>query len=87
MLKISPLPRFDPRTVELVASRYTDCAILAISKVYVKRDTMLDFLMNYSEVSWQTLREDNYALWLDPAWQKMQPTLPSTCVLAKQLTV
>jgi hypothetical protein len=27
--KISPPPVFDPRTVHLVASRYTDCAIPA----------------------------------------------------------
>ena len=27
--KISPLPGFDPRTVQPVASRYTDCAIPA----------------------------------------------------------
>jgi hypothetical protein len=26
--KISPPPEFDPRTVQSVASRYTDCAIL-----------------------------------------------------------
>jgi hypothetical protein len=29
VLKISPLPGFDPRTVQPVASRYTDCAIPA----------------------------------------------------------
>jgi hypothetical protein len=29
VLKISPPPGFDPRTVQLVASRYTDCAIPA----------------------------------------------------------
>ena len=29
VLKISPLPGFDARTVQLVASRYTDYAILA----------------------------------------------------------
>jgi hypothetical protein len=29
VLKISPPPRFDPRTVQLVASRYTDHAIPA----------------------------------------------------------
>ena len=28
--KISPPPEFDPRTVQPVASRYTDCAILAL---------------------------------------------------------
>jgi hypothetical protein len=27
VLKISPPPGFDPRTVQFVASRYTDCAI------------------------------------------------------------
>ena len=30
MWKISPLPGFDPRTVQPVASRYTDCAIPAL---------------------------------------------------------
>jgi hypothetical protein len=30
--KISPLSGFDPRTVQPVASRYTDCAILAHTK-------------------------------------------------------
>jgi len=35
VLKISPLPRFDPRTVQPVASRYTDRAIPA-------HDTMCD---------------------------------------------
>jgi hypothetical protein len=30
--KISPPPGFDPRTVQPVASRYTDCAILAHTK-------------------------------------------------------
>jgi hypothetical protein len=29
VLKISPPPGFDPRTVQVVASRYTDCAIAA----------------------------------------------------------
>jgi hypothetical protein len=29
VLKISPLPGFDPRTVQLVASRYTDYAMPA----------------------------------------------------------
>ena len=29
MRKISPLPGFDPRTVQPIASRYTDCAIPA----------------------------------------------------------
>jgi hypothetical protein len=29
VLKISPPPEFDPRTVQLVASRYTDYAIAA----------------------------------------------------------
>jgi hypothetical protein len=29
VLKISPPPGFDPRTVQLIASRYTDCAIPA----------------------------------------------------------
>jgi hypothetical protein len=29
VLKISPPPGFDPRTIQLVASRYTDYAILA----------------------------------------------------------
>jgi len=33
--KISPPPRFDPRTVQLVASRYTDCAIPAPSITFV----------------------------------------------------
>jgi hypothetical protein len=31
VLKISPPPEFDPRTVQHVASRYTDCAIPAHS--------------------------------------------------------
>jgi hypothetical protein len=30
MRKISPPPEFDPRTVQPVASRYTDCAIPAL---------------------------------------------------------
>jgi hypothetical protein len=33
MLKISPQPGFDPRTVKLVASRYTDWAIAAHSTI------------------------------------------------------
>jgi hypothetical protein len=37
--KISPPPRFDPRTVQPVASRYTDWAIAAHNKVHV-----LDYL-------------------------------------------
>jgi hypothetical protein len=32
--KISPPPGFDPRTVQAVASRYTDCAILALRNAY-----------------------------------------------------
>jgi hypothetical protein len=32
VLKISPPPGFDPRTVQLVASRYTDYAIPAHKK-------------------------------------------------------
>jgi hypothetical protein len=34
VLKISPPPGFDPRTVQLVASRYTDYAILVKMVVY-----------------------------------------------------
>ena len=34
--KISPPPEFDPRTVQPVASRYTDWAILAQNKVKAK---------------------------------------------------
>jgi hypothetical protein len=30
MQKISPPPEFNPQTVQPVASRYTDCAILAL---------------------------------------------------------
>jgi hypothetical protein len=30
MRRISPPPRFDPRTIQLEASRYTDCAIPAL---------------------------------------------------------
>jgi hypothetical protein len=33
--KISPAPGFDPRTVQPVASRYTDWAILAHSRISV----------------------------------------------------
>ena len=33
--KISPPPGFDPRTVQLIVSRYTDCAILAHYFCYV----------------------------------------------------
>jgi hypothetical protein len=32
--KISPPPGFDPRTVQLVASRYTDWAILAHADIH-----------------------------------------------------
>ena len=38
VLKISPPPGFDPRTVQLVASRYTDYAIPADEQVN-KTDT------------------------------------------------
>ena len=33
--KISPLPEFDPRTIQPVASRYTDWAIPALQKYIV----------------------------------------------------
>ena len=33
--KISPPPGFDPRTVQPVASRYTDCAIPALLNIYI----------------------------------------------------
>ena len=33
--KISPLPGLDPRAVQLVASRYTDCAIIEVETVKV----------------------------------------------------
>ena len=36
VLKISPPPGFDPRTVQLVASRYTDYAIPAHKMVIVQ---------------------------------------------------
>jgi hypothetical protein len=35
--KISPPPGFDPRTVQLVASRYTDWAIAAHLKMEIER--------------------------------------------------
>jgi hypothetical protein len=34
VLKISPPPGFDPRTVQLVASRYTGCAIVILWVCY-----------------------------------------------------
>jgi hypothetical protein len=34
--KISPTPGFDPRTVQPVASRYADCAILAHNNEHTK---------------------------------------------------
>jgi hypothetical protein len=36
VLKISPPPEFDPRTIQLVASRYTDWAIAAHSSTNTK---------------------------------------------------
>ena len=36
--KTSPPPRFDPRTVQAVASRYTDYTIQGISSLHLSRD-------------------------------------------------
>ena len=38
--KISPPPGFDPRTVQPVASRYTDCAIPVQNNIAVAHDTL-----------------------------------------------
>jgi hypothetical protein len=38
VLKISPPPRFDPQTVQLVVSRYTDYAIPAHNKKWYSHD-------------------------------------------------
>jgi hypothetical protein len=41
VLKISPPPGFDPRTVQPVASRYTDYAILAPSRIFGRPDRLV----------------------------------------------
>jgi hypothetical protein len=42
--KISPPPAFDPRTVQPVASRYTDWAIPAHATVRVQAKIILDYV-------------------------------------------
>jgi hypothetical protein len=46
VLKISPPPGFDPRTVQLVASRYTDHAIPAHALNTMARRNILGVLEN-----------------------------------------
>ena len=49
--KFSPLPGFDPRTVQLLASRYTDCAIPARAAYqwYSARSLVYIYLTHYYE--------------------------------------
>jgi hypothetical protein len=49
VLKISPPPGFDPRTVQLVASRYTDYAIPA----HRRQDD--DIKMDFKEIGWEVV--------------------------------
>jgi hypothetical protein len=41
--KISPPPGFDPWTVQLVASRYTDCAITGSGRGLIYCTTSMEF--------------------------------------------
>ena len=50
MRKISPTPGFDPRAIQPVASRYTDCAIPAPLRGWVSIEINLNFL-HYRTVS------------------------------------
>ena len=49
VLKISPPPGFDPRTVQLVASRYTNCAIPALHDAMQYYINHFNFHQNPSE--------------------------------------
>ena len=50
VLKISPPPAFDPRTAQLVASRYVNGISIYFSRTAVIRGTLQDVILKYKIV-------------------------------------
>jgi hypothetical protein len=53
VLKISPPPEFDPWTVQPVASRYSDCALLALLRELMERLIKLGLLSDLCLREWE----------------------------------